>query len=50
MKLPKYPKGLKTRISKLETKIRRKKAVAARKAEIARDKKRVETLRNQLRK
>jgi hypothetical protein len=50
MRLPKIPKGLSSRLRKLETKLARKKKADARRKEIAAMKKRAETLAAQLRK
>lgn len=47
-RLPKMPKGLKARISKLEKRVAREKAIADRKREIEAMKKKVITLRNKL--
>jgi len=48
MRLPKYPKGLKARVRKLEAKKAQADKVAARKKEIAALKKRENDLRNKL--
>lgn len=50
MRLPRVPKGLKSRLTKLERKLAQKKKIDARKKEILAMKKKAETLANQLRK
>lgn len=50
MRLPKIPKGLKSRLAKLERKVQAKKKADARRKEILAMKKKAETLQNQLRK
>jgi len=47
-KLPKYPKGLKASITKLEAKAKKAKAIADRKKEIARMKAKRDALRKKL--
>lgn len=49
-RLPKLPKGLAARISKMERKMAQKKKIDVRKKEILALKKKAETLANQLRK
>ena len=48
MRLPKYPKGLKARIAKLERKAEQKRKVEARKREIAALRKKSEALRKKV--
>jgi len=48
-KLPKYPKGLKARLRKAENAAKREMEIKKRKAEIERDRKRLETLKNKAR-
>ena len=50
MKLPKLPKGLTARISKMERKMLQKKKIDTRKKEIVALKKKAQTLATQLRK
>lgn len=47
-RIPKFPKGLKASVRKLENKAKRKKAIEARKREIEALKKKRDSLRNKL--